>query len=590
MSSKFNLKHFRNLLPYLGLWFLVVGVFWPCRNFSFLNWDDPMILTLHPWYSPLNARHLLEMWNPFSLLEGKAVAFSPLRDMSYALDYWLWGGLSSKGFHLSNVFLHATNALLAFWVATRFLPKTLAWLTALLWACHPMVVEPVAWVSSRKDLLMTTFALAGLAFLCQKKHLHYLAFGVASIFSKYVGLVLGIWGLLPSFSKGHKKIRWVGLALLVLGGGIVGFAIWANLKNNLVITANEASDWWKNWPAAFQVFPHYLSKALWPVSLSARYVQQPSLGWGSFDVWFGICIVVGWGTALWKANLPKGARIGLLILGTALFPYLPIVPTNIWMADRYFYLPLFGLIVVLVSFLNLWGEKYKFAIIFFGVCLGMLSVTATVHRLPVWKSSLALWGDTAERSPELYYVWSNLAEAQKESGDYRGAEHSFRQAISLAPHWIKGSLLLGSLYAFSGKPDRAATLVKKFETKASKQELQASLSARGKVWAQLKAFEKAEPLLKQALERGQDVPLTMVNLGTLYMHTERPEEALNIWRRAGQLRPGLPGAHLNLARYFFLEKNCPSMNRELNSMREASLKEQRDAVWLRKHCTFSKAD
>src|SRR5207237_8531225 len=90
--------------------------------------------------------------------------YLPLHLFSYMVDHALWG-MRASGYHLSSVLLHGLNAVLCLAVVRR-LSRSLAigFLAALLFALHPSHVEAVAWVSSRKEVLSTTFLLLSLLF------------------------------------------------------------------------------------------------------------------------------------------------------------------------------------------------------------------------------------------------------------------------------------------------------------------------------------------------------------------------------------------------------------------------------------------
>lgn len=93
--------------------------------------------------------------------------YRPVRHLSYALDYAVFGP-HAWGFHLTNVLLHAVACLLVLRLASRLLdghgprtPSRSAWAAALLFAVHPVETEAVAYVSGRRDLLVTIFFLLG---------------------------------------------------------------------------------------------------------------------------------------------------------------------------------------------------------------------------------------------------------------------------------------------------------------------------------------------------------------------------------------------------------------------------------------------
>ena len=96
---------------------------------------------------------------------------SPLVMISFMLDKLMWGDLLTYGASLINAVLHAASAVLFFRllgvlhfyrrgkVSLRIAPY-LAALAALIWAVHPQRAESVAWISERKDCLVTLFFLA----------------------------------------------------------------------------------------------------------------------------------------------------------------------------------------------------------------------------------------------------------------------------------------------------------------------------------------------------------------------------------------------------------------------------------------------
>ena len=86
----------------------------------------------------------------------------PLRNLTYSQDYSLWK-LNALGFHLTNLLLHALNAILLFVLVRKLAERTTpAAAAGLLYAVHPVLTEAVAWIKGRDDLLAVTFFLAAL--------------------------------------------------------------------------------------------------------------------------------------------------------------------------------------------------------------------------------------------------------------------------------------------------------------------------------------------------------------------------------------------------------------------------------------------
>ncbi len=90
----------------------------------------------------------------------EARMYRPLLLVSYAVNHAL-GEYDAFGYHLANVLLHAINACLVWFVARRILARSGTALTvALLFATHPVVSEPVNYISSRSTTLSAMFVLA----------------------------------------------------------------------------------------------------------------------------------------------------------------------------------------------------------------------------------------------------------------------------------------------------------------------------------------------------------------------------------------------------------------------------------------------
>jgi hypothetical protein len=90
----------------------------------------------------------------------------PLLAFSYRLDAGLWGETNSAGYHLTNVFLHALNALVVCAIALSVAPanRWIGLIAATLFAIMPCQAEPISWISGRVDSLAALFYLG--AFLC----------------------------------------------------------------------------------------------------------------------------------------------------------------------------------------------------------------------------------------------------------------------------------------------------------------------------------------------------------------------------------------------------------------------------------------
>ena len=86
----------------------------------------------------------------------------PLRELTYALDYHLWG-LNPFGYHLTNVVFHVGSVVLVFFLALWVVRRpVVAFFAAAVFAVHPVQAESVTWVSGRRDVQYGFFYLLGL--------------------------------------------------------------------------------------------------------------------------------------------------------------------------------------------------------------------------------------------------------------------------------------------------------------------------------------------------------------------------------------------------------------------------------------------
>src|SRR5438128_1580194 len=129
----------------------------PVGKFEFVNFDDPSYVFQNPHV--LSGLSIEGVKWAFSTLNGGTSYWHPVTWLSHQLDCQLFG-LRAGFHHLSNVVIHTVNATLLFSVLHRiskglYMPSAVA----CLFAWHPMHVESVAWISERKDVLSTLFAI-----------------------------------------------------------------------------------------------------------------------------------------------------------------------------------------------------------------------------------------------------------------------------------------------------------------------------------------------------------------------------------------------------------------------------------------------
>jgi protein O-mannosyl-transferase len=413
-------------------------IYVPTLSHLFLNWDDTTYVVNNPWIRGWSIDTLIHVFTKpyFS-------NFLPLHLVSYMVDYSLWG-LNPFGYHLQSVLLHALNTALAFVVVRRLMgSRTVASLAALIFAVHPSHVEAVAWVSIRKDLLSTVFALSAIVFYVRATdaaRLRVVAY-VASVACFAMGMLSKVTVvMLPFFfllldrfpAQGSPRNRWsVDLATKIPFAAI---GLWLTYLNSAAQTTAAAP-----YARAAASFLMVKGHAAWGylgllagIARGSPDYDVPVLGHGVLPLLGSIGGLVVLPTL---AVLGLRARSRTTFLGFAwififLVPALAF-PLVTYMADRYLYLPSLGFCwIISAGIVTLGRRLVDPRIRAAAVTTLSLAVVAgfsvrTMQALPVWRNSESLWSYVLTRCGD-YRAYTNLAAVRLEQGRWEDAERLLR--------------------------------------------------------------------------------------------------------------------------------------------------------------------
>ena len=352
-----------------------------------------------------------------------AANWHPLTWLSHALDYQLFA-LNPAGHHLDSVLIHALNAVLLFlllgWVTKRTGPSLLV---AALFAVHPINVESVAWIAERKNVLSTLLfllAISSYAWYAQRpnwrRYSLMAALFAAGLMAKpmvitlpFVLVLLDYWPLrrmpLEPIQRGSASANHLPqpafstlilekIPLLFLSAGSAWLTLQAQRQAIRTIADLPLSIRIENAVVAYGL---YLWKMLWPAHL-AFYPHSPTLpAWqwilsGLFVIGITVFVVV----FRRKRYLPVG---WFWFLGT-LIPVIGLVQVGEYaMADRYAYLPLIGIFIMIAWSLSDLADAKRVRTLWRVIpALGILAFLGFVtHRqIDYWDSDFDLWSHTLE--------------------------------------------------------------------------------------------------------------------------------------------------------------------------------------------------
>jgi tetratricopeptide (TPR) repeat protein len=421
-------------------------VYWPVRNHQFVYYDDNVYVTEN------QTIHSGPTWQniKWAFTTGYASNWHPLTWLSLMVDCWLFG-IRSGPFHLVNVLFHIVNTLLLFIVFNR-MTKSL-WQSAFvaaLFALHPLHVESVAWVAERKDVLSSL-----LWFLTMIAYARYaerpsvgryfltLVLFVLGLMAKpmlvtlpFVLLLLDYWPLgrlfNPKFSTVRLLLEKLPLIILSAASSIITFIVQQKGGAMVVIPFKERI---ANTAISYLA---YIGKMFWPVHLAVLYPHPAGFISAAKAISYAITLVLITALLLYYGRRYKYLAVGWLwYLGT-LIPVIGIVQVGSQaMADRYTYIPLIGLFVIIAFTIAELAPKIPFRKILLTVLAAAVliaCVIATSIQLKFWENSFLLFERALAVIEGNSIIQNNLANVLIDQGKTEDAAKLLSKSLKSIPN------------------------------------------------------------------------------------------------------------------------------------------------------------
>jgi len=437
----------------------------PTLTLGFTNWDEVCYITDNGSIQRLHWKNLETMFT--STFVGN---YQPLTILSYALEYHFFG-LHPKIYHATNLALHVVNAILVFWLVMVISKKriSVSLITALLFSLHPLRVESVSWVASRKDVLYSFFLLMALIsyleYVTQRKRglylLSFLLF-LASLLSKATGAILPFLLCVTDYVLRRRFDR-----KLVMEK--VPFFVVALIFAHIAVGAQHGA-LGKELVFSYRILVIFYGLALYawntffPFHLSAIYPYPPR------DAFFyGVSCASLIFISLMSSYAFKARRsirkiiFGLLFTLVSIAPVLQFIPVGFAViADRYTYLPSIGVSYVVAvlcmrSYCAPWKHMFRVRmlhVIAIAIALCVYS-TATFMRVKVWANGVTLFSDVLRHYPNLSIAYSNRGAAYVDRGEIDKAIADCDRSIMLDPRSPGAYNNRGLAYAKKGDHARA---------------------------------------------------------------------------------------------------------------------------------------
>jgi len=527
----------------------------------------------------------------WAFTEAHSANWHPLTWLSHMLDCQLFG-LDAGKHHLVNVLLHALATLLCY-RALKALTGA-GWcsaLVALFFAVHPLRVESVAWVAERKDVLSGVFFFWMLLAYARYREgpsprgmwrvALPLGLGLMSKPMLVSGpAVLCLWDLWPRDEQAPARPgnggaglartwlleKWP-LWLFVVVSSLV--TVLAQRSGGAIRTLESITlvERLANTPLSYV---EYLARSFWPQGLAFYYphpaiVDPGALGLARVDVLVAtLCLLVVTALFIRLRRTRPWLVVGWLWFLGMLVPVIGLLQVGSHrLADRYTYLPLVGIYVLLVweARARLTGARPAVVRTAWSLALALALAFAARTRaeLEFWREEEPLYERAIAVTEKNWTAHSNLglivqkrateriARGELEEGrrELEQARNHYMRVLEITPNQADVHNNLGGIHLTLGETAEAARQLEL--ALAIRPSFLEALLTRGLLHELARDAQAAERTYRRALEAHPDEAAAHYKLGDALHLQGRDPEAAKAYRQALGLDPRLPELQIHRA-------------------------------------------
>lgn len=552
----------RNLILCLLLVTCTLALYNAVNQNGFVNYDDDVYVTAN--------RHVQSglRWSTirWAFTTFDAANWHPLTWISHALDYQLFK-LNPAGHHYTNVLLHCACVVLLFLLLVDATGRPWPSLTAAaIFGVHPLNVESVAWVAERKNVLSMLFLLLALwAYQRYAKKPAIAGYAVVTFWFACglmakpqvitLPFLLLLWDYWPlrrlelgsaqadSDPGRTRTLGWLLLekipllalsaasAVLTLAAQRAGGAVRSAIEYPLPVRIENAAG----------AYFDYVGRLLWPLRLAPMY-PHPGDSLRAWQIAVAALFVLAVTALVIAFRQKRYLAVGWLWYLGALVPMIGLVQVGQQAtADRYMYVPMIGLLLMLCWGLAGWAGNRKTRVGALA-CAAALALVAcgglTYRQVGFWHDSERLWTHAVAVTNDNFIAHVNLGETMLNQQRTEEAAVHFRAAVQIRPNDPAAHLNLGTCerrrknYVPALQEDQAVLRL------TSDKGLRAyALVNLGTDYRYLKDYARARESYEAALRLNPEAARAFVGLGLLAQKTAEFNDAVTNYSRAVELEP-----------------------------------------------------
>jgi protein O-mannosyl-transferase len=565
-----------SILICLSLVVIIIAAFWGVQKCEFVNFDDEDYVFGNPNVQQGFTGEAVQ----WAFTESHASNWHPITWLSHMLDCRLFG-LNPGRHHIVSLLIHIINALLLFWIlkdTTGAIWKSAV--AACLFALHPLRVESVAWVAERKDVLSAMFwMLSTIAYIRYSRrpgairYVMVLVMFTLGLMSKpmlvtlpFVLLLMDYWPLerlqadaqAAGVNSKTKTKKQSPLYLIAEKVPLFLLAAISSVITFIVQQKGGATDIFHRFSFASRLanaaisYIVYIQKMVWPSALAPFYPHPADKVSFAFAIAAAILILA---TSIFAVRFGKDFKylpVGWFWYMGTLVPVIGLIQVGDQAcADRYSYIPMIGLIIIVIwmvpQLVSKWRYKNEILCVSSLVIVAALSMCTYIQQ-QYWRNSISLFEHAIKVTKDNYVAHFCIADPLRAKGRLKDAIAHDTECLRIQPDYYRALNSMGLAMIETGEFDEAIkdlhmALKIKPDLYQAHTNLGIALSKKGR-------FDDAIAEYREAL-RNIDMPRIHSNLAYVFVSQGKFDLAAKEYERALTIQPENYVAHNYLAVVLF---------------------------------------
>lgn len=467
-------------------------------SYSLFNgfvWDDEEQIVNNVFVHSVNNIPILFKTSTFNsggagILSG--TYYRPLMMTFFSFVYQIFGP-NPFFFHFFQLVFHIATTVLIYYFLKYFFKKKLSLILAIIFLVHPVNVEAVAYISAIQDIFYVLFGLLAFYFVIQDKDKFNFKniflinlFLFLSLLSKETAFLFFILIFLYQFIFRKKNIfeHIVFFSITIASYLILRLAVAGVFFTPYHFAPIVQLNFWQRTLMVPNIFIHYLSVFFYPVKLAVmQHWVLKTISFSGFYVPLIFVTLFLLATITFFLKITKGenkSSRNIFLFFTSwffitIFPYLQLFPLDMTVADRWFYLPMIGLLGMIGAMLSFWQGRsprpesvsdsgvapFPRMTIYISIIIICLFSMRSFIRTLDWKNGLTLYSKDNIIVQDSFDLENNYGVELFRRGNFNDAKIHFEKSTKLAPHWWTNWNNLGAVYEREKNYQKAAKYYQK---------------------------------------------------------------------------------------------------------------------------------